>query len=119
MKKPRRSSTAAIPGLVPNRFQGLLARVKTTGVVQTTALLGTFSRSSRCALQADRGSQSHETESMHKEFACPVCDSPAIVYPDEGEEDRVVCGRCGAFLATRNQFRRFVEEHAEVQTTGW
>jgi hypothetical protein len=57
-------------------------------------------------------------EAMHKEFACPVCDSPAIVYPEEGEQDRVVCGGCGAFLATRNQFRRLVEEHAGVQTSG-
>jgi transcription elongation factor Elf1 len=55
---------------------------------------------------------------MHKEFACPVCDSPAIVYPEEGEQDRVVCGGCEAFLATRNQFRRLVEEPAEVQTSG-
>jgi hypothetical protein len=55
---------------------------------------------------------------MHKEFACPVCDSPAIVYPAEGEEDRVVCGGCGAFVATRDQFRRLVEQHAEVQTSG-
>jgi transcription elongation factor Elf1 len=51
---------------------------------------------------------------MHKEFACPVCESPVIVYPEDGEEDRVVCGGCGAFLATRKQFRRFVEEHVEA-----
>jgi transcription elongation factor Elf1 len=55
---------------------------------------------------------------MGKEFACPVCDSPAIVYPEEGEEDRVVCAECGAFLATRNHFRRLVEEHSGVQTSG-
>jgi hypothetical protein len=46
---------------------------------------------------------------MSEEFACPVCDSPAIVYPEEGEEDRVVCGGCGAFVATRDQFRRLVD----------
>jgi transcription elongation factor Elf1 len=55
---------------------------------------------------------------MPKEFACPVCDSPAIVYPEEGEKDRVVCGGCGAFLATRIQFRRLVEQQAGVQTSG-
>jgi transcription elongation factor Elf1 len=55
---------------------------------------------------------------MRKEFACPVCDSPAIVYSEEGEEDRVVCGGCGAFLATRDQFRRLIEQQAEVQTSG-
>jgi transcription elongation factor Elf1 len=58
-----------------------------------------------------------ETESM-REFACPVCDSPSIVYPEEGEEDRVVCGGCGAFVATRDQFRRLVEQNPEVQTSG-
>ena len=55
---------------------------------------------------------------MPEDFACPVCDFPGIVYPEEGEEDRVVCGRCGAFLAKRNQFRRLVEEHAGTQTSG-
>jgi hypothetical protein len=55
---------------------------------------------------------------MSEEFACAVCNSPEIVYPEDGEEDRVVCGGCGAFVATRGQFRRLVEEHAEVQTSG-
>jgi transcription elongation factor Elf1 len=55
---------------------------------------------------------------MRKEFACHVCDSAAIVYPEKGEEDRVVCGGCGAFLATRSQFRRLIDEHSEVQTSG-
>jgi hypothetical protein len=55
---------------------------------------------------------------MRKEFACAVCDSPAIVYPEEGEEDRVLCGGCGALVGTRHQFRRLVEQHAEVQTSG-
>jgi ribosomal protein S27E len=54
---------------------------------------------------------------MRKEFACPVCDSPAIVYP-EGEADRVLCGGCGAFLATRGQFRVLVAERTDVQTSG-
>jgi hypothetical protein len=64
------------------------------------------------------GGQLDEAKSMRREFACPVCDSPAVVYPEDGEDDRVVCGGCGAFLATRNQFRRFVEEHAEARTSG-
>jgi uncharacterized Zn finger protein (UPF0148 family) len=55
---------------------------------------------------------------MGTEFACPACDSPAIAYPEEGEEGRVMCAGCGAFLATRNRFRRLVEEHSEVQTSG-
>jgi hypothetical protein len=55
---------------------------------------------------------------MREDFACPFCDSPAIVYPEEGEEDRVACDRCGAFLGTRNQFRRLVEDYAGMQTSG-
>jgi transcription initiation factor TFIIIB Brf1 subunit/transcription initiation factor TFIIB len=58
---------------------------------------------------------------MGSEFACPHCDSPAVIYSDEPEEDRVVCAGCGAFLATRKQFRRLIdrrEKHSEVQTSG-
>jgi hypothetical protein len=57
---------------------------------------------------------------MREEFACSVCSSPAIIYPEaeEGEEDCVVCAGCGTFLATRSQFRRLIGELAEVQTTG-
>jgi ribosomal protein S27E len=71
-------------------------------LTEASTPLGTIFRLSRFALHADEGGQLHETKSMRKEFGCPVCDSPAIVYP-EGEEDRVVCGGCGAFLATRGQ----------------
>jgi transcription elongation factor Elf1 len=50
---------------------------------------------------------------MPEEFACPNCGSPSVVYPDAGEDDgRVECRACGAFLATRGQFRRFVESRA-------
>jgi hypothetical protein len=55
---------------------------------------------------------------MREEFACSVCDSPAIVYPKGGEEDQVMCDGCGAFLATRSQFRRLIEGPAEPQTSG-
>jgi transcription elongation factor Elf1 len=58
---------------------------------------------------------------MPKEYACPRCGSPSIIYPDEGKKDSVVCGGCGAFLATRSQFRRLVEPREarfETQTTG-
>jgi transcription elongation factor Elf1 len=58
---------------------------------------------------------------MPKEFACPRCGSPSVVYPDEGEDDRVVCDGCGAFVATRSQFRRIIdgrEKHSQVQTSG-
>jgi transcription elongation factor Elf1 len=58
---------------------------------------------------------------MGSEFACPRCDSPSIAYLDEGEEDRVVCAGCGAFLATRTQFRRLIEgreKSSEIRTSG-
>jgi hypothetical protein len=58
---------------------------------------------------------------MGSEFGCPRCDSPSIAYPGEGEEDRVVCAGCGAFLATRSQFRRLIErreKRSEIRTTG-
>jgi transcription elongation factor Elf1 len=58
---------------------------------------------------------------MAKEFACPACGSPSVVYPEEGDDDRVICGGCGAFLATRSQFRTIVKERenrSEVQTSG-
>jgi hypothetical protein len=54
---------------------------------------------------------------MRKEFGCPVCDSPSIGYP-EREEDRVVCDGCGAFLATRGQFRQLLAERTDEQTSG-
>jgi transcription elongation factor Elf1 len=58
---------------------------------------------------------------MPKEFACPRCGSPSVVFPDEGKDDRIVCGGCGAFLATRRQFRRIIdgpEKRSEAQTSG-
>jgi hypothetical protein len=58
---------------------------------------------------------------MGSEFACARCDSPSIAYPDEGEEDRIVCAGCGAFLATRTQFRRLIERReksSEIRTSG-
>jgi hypothetical protein len=99
----------------PNRFKDFWRHGSQLSAVSS---LGTFPRSGRCALQADRGWPARRDRIMRKEFACPVCDSPAIVYPEEGEEDRIVCGGCGAFVATRDQFRRFIEQHAEVQTSG-
>jgi transcription elongation factor Elf1 len=51
---------------------------------------------------------------MPEEFACPKCDSPSVVYSNDAEDDnRVVCRACGTLLATRAQFRRFVERHAK------
>jgi hypothetical protein len=57
---------------------------------------------------------------MGSKFACPHCGAPSVVYPDEGE-DSVVCAGCGAFLATRSQFRRLIERwerHFEIRTSG-
>jgi hypothetical protein len=47
---------------------------------------------------------------MLDEFACPDCGSPSVTYTDADEDDgHVVCRRCGTYLMTRGQFRRFVE----------
>jgi transcription initiation factor TFIIIB Brf1 subunit/transcription initiation factor TFIIB len=57
---------------------------------------------------------------MPKEPTCPNCDSPSVVYPEDSDGP-VVCGACGIFLATRRQFRHFLERHAArsgVHTTG-
>jgi hypothetical protein len=50
---------------------------------------------------------------MPEEFACPSCGSPSVVYPDAEEDNAcVVCRACGAFLATRGQFRQLVDGNA-------
>ena len=50
---------------------------------------------------------------MTEEFSCPNCGSPSVLYSDDAEDDeRVVCGTCGTFLATRVEFRKFVEGRA-------
>jgi transcription elongation factor Elf1 len=47
---------------------------------------------------------------MPEDFACPDCGSPSVVYVEADKDDgHVVCRRCGTFLMTRGQFRRFVE----------
>ena len=47
---------------------------------------------------------------MPKEFACPNCNCPSVVYPQipDGHE-RVMCRACGTALASLSQFRRMVE----------
>jgi transcription elongation factor Elf1 len=50
---------------------------------------------------------------MTEEFSCPNCGSPSVLYCDAAEDDEhVVCGTCGTFLATRVEFRKFVDGHA-------
>jgi transcription elongation factor Elf1 len=48
---------------------------------------------------------------MTEEFGCPNCGSPSVLYCDAAAEDdeHVVCGTCGMFLATRIEFRKLVE----------
>lgn len=60
-----------------------------------------------------RMSAANKRKPMPEEFACPNCGSPSVVYPNVEEDDgRVECRACGTFLATRGQFRRFVETRA-------
>jgi transcription elongation factor Elf1 len=50
---------------------------------------------------------------MIEEFSCPNCVSPSVLYCGVADDDeRVVCGTCGTFLATRVEFRKFVESRA-------
>jgi hypothetical protein len=81
--------------------------------------LGTILPLGRCALHA--AEECDRRLQMGSEFACPSCDSPSVAYPDEDGEDRVICAGCGAFLATRGQFRRLIvrrEKLSEIRTSG-
>jgi transcription elongation factor Elf1 len=50
---------------------------------------------------------------MTEEFGCPNCGSPSVLYCDAVEDhEHVVCATCGMFLATRIEFRKFVEGRA-------
>jgi hypothetical protein len=47
---------------------------------------------------------------MPEDFARPNCDSASNISSDAAEDDdRMVCPACGTLLATRAEFRRFVE----------
>jgi DNA-directed RNA polymerase subunit RPC12/RpoP len=50
------------------------------------------------------------------DFACKVCGSPAIVYPDRLDDDAapVRCQRCNAIRCTLGEFRRLVEESGPI-----
>jgi hypothetical protein len=44
------------------------------------------------------------------EFGCPVCLSPALVYPKVLEDDQpVMCAECGAFVSTYGELKRRAE----------
>ena len=44
------------------------------------------------------------------EFGCPLCLSPALVYPTLLEDDQPVkCADCGAFVSTYGELKRRVE----------
>jgi ribosomal protein S27E len=59
---------------------------------------------------------------MSDEISCPNCESPSVVYSEATKGDGpVVCGACGAFRASRGQFRHLLERHAArsgLLTTG-
>jgi hypothetical protein len=51
-----------------------------------------------------------EYECLMNEFACPVCLSPALVYPKVLEDDQpVVCAECGSFVSTFGELKRRLE----------
>jgi hypothetical protein len=44
------------------------------------------------------------------DLGCPVCRSPALVYPSVLEDDQPVkCAGCGAFVFTYGEFKQRVE----------
>jgi hypothetical protein len=43
---------------------------------------------------------------MMNKFGCPVCLSPALVYPKVLEDDQpVTCADCGAFVSTYGELK--------------
>jgi hypothetical protein len=60
-----------------------------------------------------QGNRHNRGNRMPEEFARPNCDPQSTVCSDAAnDDDRVVCPACGAMLATRAEFRRFVEWRA-------
>jgi hypothetical protein len=45
------------------------------------------------------------------EIRCPVCGSPAFIYPRVLNDDKpVICAGCGAFVSTYGEMKRRSEE---------
>jgi hypothetical protein len=41
------------------------------------------------------------------DFGCPICESPALVYPKLLERDApLTCANCGAFVLTYSELKR-------------
>jgi hypothetical protein len=52
------------------------------------------------------------------EFGCPVCLSPALVYPKVLEDDQpVTCADCGAFVSTYGELKRRAERAPSSKRT--
>jgi hypothetical protein len=48
---------------------------------------------------------------MRDDLECPVCRSPALVYPSVLEDNYpVTCSRCGAFAFTYGELKQRVEQ---------
>jgi DNA-directed RNA polymerase subunit RPC12/RpoP len=42
-----------------------------------------------------------------KEIRCPICGSPAFMYPRALDDDKaVICAGCGAFVFTYGEMKR-------------
>ena len=53
------------------------------------------------------------------EFGCPVCLSPALVYPKVLEDDQpVTCADCGAFVSLYGELKRRAENAPSSKPTG-
>jgi hypothetical protein len=59
-----------------------------------------------------------EYELRMSELGCPVCLSPALVYPKVLEDDQpVTCSDCGAFVLTYGELKRRAERAPDSKLT--
>jgi hypothetical protein len=53
----------------------------------------------------------HEGADASNEIRCPICGSPAFMYPMVLDDNRpVICAGCGAFVLTYGEMKRRTED---------
>jgi hypothetical protein len=53
----------------------------------------------------------HEGADTSNEIRCPICGSPAFMYPMVLDDNRpVICAGCGAFVLTYGEMKRRTED---------
>jgi DNA-directed RNA polymerase subunit RPC12/RpoP len=57
------------------------------------------------------GDLRHEGADDSNEIRCPICGSPAFMYPRALDDDKpVICAGCGAFVLTYGEMKRHSED---------